>query len=40
MLLSDIPNPAKDNVNIEFNAEQTILAVAELIGYTGKFVYE
>ena len=30
------PNPAKDHVNIEFNAEQSGVIVAELIDYTGQ----
>ena len=34
------PNPAKDHVNIEFNAEQSGVIVAELIDYTGRTVYK
>ena len=34
------PNPAKDHVNIEFNAKQSGIIVAELIDYTGRTVYK
>ena len=34
------PNPAKDHVTIEFNAEQSGVIVAELIDYTGRSVYK
>jgi hypothetical protein len=34
------PNPAKDHVNIEFNAEQSGVIVAELIDYTGRTIYK
>ncbi len=34
------PNPVNDQLNIEFNAEQTGTAVAELFDYTGRTVYK
>jgi hypothetical protein len=34
------PNPAKDHINIEFNAEQPGIIVTELIDYTGRTVYK
>jgi hypothetical protein len=34
------PNPAKDHINIEFNADQPGIIVTELIDFTGRTVYK